>query len=387
MVVVALSATFLFGFVLWGINEFTSLRGATSLLFSRVVLVFTCGAAVALLWILIRPWLTKKTMVLVGVVGTAAIILLACALDRYAPKLNTTVVKVFIRGWGTVDLAKRETYLTVDGRLLLRERKDIAHIAAACFLDKGLADPLDVPVQKSAVFDVTDGDIRITIPLDSEFVKPIPPTRLIYTLLSMPSGAKMNEISNTRQALAQGAAIIDSSGTIVSFGAPPPRAADSSDISISSVEIPVVEVSDQMMATIHFRNEGTATLSVEWYGSLFVSKTFPSQAVRRDLEETLWKQCVRSARTSRAKNITYQTVPPHIPLKWTFPDVFSPLTEEDVRALKRIRDPGAIYAMGLFRYVDTTGAHETEFCYFRIGQTDSVALCRNHNGPSVPTTF
>jgi hypothetical protein len=81
----ALPIAGLFGFLLWGFNEFTTLRGWVHVLTSRLVLVamFGSGALIALMFVWVIPAKKKRSMFFVII---AAWVMLLFGLDRIAPK-------------------------------------------------------------------------------------------------------------------------------------------------------------------------------------------------------------------------------------------------------------------------------------------------------------
>jgi len=75
----------LFGFILWGFNEFTSLRGWVHVLTSRLILVamFGAGALMALMFAWVVPIKKRRTVLFVIVAGWG---ILLFVLDRIAPR-------------------------------------------------------------------------------------------------------------------------------------------------------------------------------------------------------------------------------------------------------------------------------------------------------------
>lgn len=82
----------LFGFLLWGFNEFTSLRGWVHVLTSRLILVamFGAGCLMALMFAWVIPTKKKRSVVFVAVIVWGILLI---SLDRIAPKpsLSATV--------------------------------------------------------------------------------------------------------------------------------------------------------------------------------------------------------------------------------------------------------------------------------------------------------
>jgi hypothetical protein len=81
----ALPFTGLFGFLLWGFNEFTSLRGWVHVLTSRVILaaMFGAGVLMALMFVWVIPIKKKRIMFFVTVAVWGILLL---SLDRIAPR-------------------------------------------------------------------------------------------------------------------------------------------------------------------------------------------------------------------------------------------------------------------------------------------------------------
>jgi hypothetical protein len=86
--VVGISVAGLFGFVLWGISQFLSLRGVVHVLASRIVLGLTVIAAILMLLILTRSLIKRRNTWFWA--GTAIIVFLAVSLDWWAPKPRST---------------------------------------------------------------------------------------------------------------------------------------------------------------------------------------------------------------------------------------------------------------------------------------------------------
>lgn len=84
--VLGISAAGCFGFVLWGINQFLSLRGVVSIAASRIVLAVTVAAAVLMLLSLTR-FLGKRRNTFFWVC-VIVLVCLAILLDWWAPKPN-----------------------------------------------------------------------------------------------------------------------------------------------------------------------------------------------------------------------------------------------------------------------------------------------------------
>jgi hypothetical protein len=82
--VLGVSAMGCLGFVLWGLNQFLSLRGVVHVVASRIVLAFTVGAAVLMVLAITRFLRTRRNLSFGA--GTIVVIVLAVLLDWWAPK-------------------------------------------------------------------------------------------------------------------------------------------------------------------------------------------------------------------------------------------------------------------------------------------------------------
>jgi len=82
--VLAVSGTACFGFVLWGINQFLSLRGVVHVLASRIVLTATVAVGI-LGWLSFTRLFPKLKNISFGL-GVIVMVLLGVWFDRWAPK-------------------------------------------------------------------------------------------------------------------------------------------------------------------------------------------------------------------------------------------------------------------------------------------------------------
>jgi len=110
----------------------------------------------------------------------------------------------YVTSWGVLPSEARQgnLRLTANGHGLLPFRKSWK-IAAVCFHYNGTRDISDVEdLQKSALYDIRDGDILIVIPADAKFRKEVEAGQAgtNYYLLLVPPSVKMEQFGTLRQA-------------------------------------------------------------------------------------------------------------------------------------------------------------------------------------------
>jgi len=129
----------------------------------------------------------------------------------------STIERLIIMQWGpsgAIELTRGnpvpisgrpENEMVVDGTLLLSYRSKYK-LVGACFHNIGTGDVLDRRLSKSALYDIQDSPIRITIPWSHQYAMEVSEGNngTGYDLLGVPLGVSPDQFETLRQALALG---------------------------------------------------------------------------------------------------------------------------------------------------------------------------------------